>query len=54
MNDLQFAGRYQCLPVRCSGRVISLQNEHSIDKDAFLTAQITKCQMITNSEWKLF
>jgi hypothetical protein len=30
MNDLQLAGRYQCLPIRCSGRLISLQNEHSI------------------------
>jgi hypothetical protein len=30
MNDLQFAGRYQCLPIRCSGRLISLRNEHSI------------------------
>jgi hypothetical protein len=28
MNDLQFAGRYQCLSIRCSGRLISLQNEH--------------------------
>jgi hypothetical protein len=28
MNDLQFTGRYQCLPIRCSGRLISLQNEH--------------------------
>jgi hypothetical protein len=30
MNDLQFAGRYQCLPIRCSGRLISMQNEHSL------------------------
>jgi hypothetical protein len=30
MNDLQFAGTYQCLPIRCSGRLISLQNEHPI------------------------
>jgi hypothetical protein len=30
MNDLQFAGRYQCLPIRCSECLISLQNEHSI------------------------
>jgi hypothetical protein len=30
MNDLQFVGRYQCLPIRCSGRLISLQNEHPI------------------------
>jgi hypothetical protein len=30
MNDLQFAGRFQCLPIRCSGRLMSLQNEHSI------------------------
>jgi hypothetical protein len=30
MNDLQFAGRYQCLPITCSGRLISLQNEHPI------------------------
>jgi hypothetical protein len=28
MNDLQFAGKYQYLPIRCSGRLISLQNEH--------------------------
>jgi hypothetical protein len=27
MTVLQFAGRYQCLPIRCSGRLISLQNE---------------------------
>jgi hypothetical protein len=26
----EFAGRYQCLPIRCSGRLISMQNEHSI------------------------
>jgi hypothetical protein len=32
MNDLQFAGRRQCLPIRCSGRLISLQNEHPIDE----------------------
>jgi hypothetical protein len=25
INYLQFAGRYQCLPIRCSGRLISLQ-----------------------------
>jgi hypothetical protein len=31
MNDLQFAVRYQCLPIRCSGRLISLQNEHFIE-----------------------
>jgi hypothetical protein len=31
MNGLQFAGRYQCLPIRCSGRLISLHNEHSIN-----------------------
>jgi hypothetical protein len=30
MNALQFAGRYQCLPIRCSGRLISLQNEHAV------------------------
>jgi hypothetical protein len=30
MNDLEFAGRYQYLPIRCSGRLISPQNEHSI------------------------
>jgi hypothetical protein len=30
MNDHQFARRYQFLPVRCSGRLISLQNEHPI------------------------
>jgi hypothetical protein len=29
MNDLQFAGRYQCLPIRCSVRLISLHKEHS-------------------------
>jgi hypothetical protein len=28
MNDLQFAARYQCLPIRRSGRVITLHNEH--------------------------
>jgi hypothetical protein len=27
MNDLQFAMRYQCLPIRCSGCLVSLQNE---------------------------
>jgi hypothetical protein len=31
MNDLQFAGRYECLPIRCSGRLISLQNEQDHD-----------------------
>jgi hypothetical protein len=30
MNDLQFAGRYKCLPIRCSGRLISLRNEHPV------------------------
>jgi hypothetical protein len=30
MNDLQFAGRYQCLSIRYRGRLISPQNEHSI------------------------
>jgi hypothetical protein len=30
INDLHFSGRYQCLPIRCSGRLISLQNEHPI------------------------
>jgi hypothetical protein len=28
---LQFDGRYQCLPIRWSGRLISLRNEHSIE-----------------------
>jgi hypothetical protein len=31
MNDLQFARRYQRPPIRRSGRLISLQNEHPID-----------------------
>jgi hypothetical protein len=31
MNDLHFVRRYQCLPIRCSGRLISLQNEYPID-----------------------
>jgi hypothetical protein len=30
MNDLQFARRYQCLPIRCSEHLISLKNEHTI------------------------
>jgi hypothetical protein len=30
MNDLRFAGRYQCLPIGCFGRLISVQNEHSV------------------------
>jgi hypothetical protein len=30
MNDLNFAGRYQCLQIRRSGRLISLHNEYSI------------------------
>jgi hypothetical protein len=30
MNDLQFVVRYQGLPIRCSGRLISLHNEHSL------------------------
>jgi hypothetical protein len=30
MTDLQFAAIYQCLPIRCSGRLMSLQNEHSV------------------------
>jgi hypothetical protein len=39
MNDLQFSGRYRCLPIRCSGRLISLHNEHyiywvALEKDA--------------------
>jgi hypothetical protein len=34
MNVLQFAGRYQCLPIRSSGRLISLHNEHSIRRDS--------------------
>jgi hypothetical protein len=29
MNDLQFAGRYQWLLIRCSGHLISLHNEHT-------------------------
>jgi hypothetical protein len=33
MNELQFAEGYQCLPIRCSGRLISLHNEHSICED---------------------
>jgi hypothetical protein len=28
MNDLQFAGRYQFMLIRCSGRLISMRNEH--------------------------
>jgi hypothetical protein len=27
MNDLEYAERYQCLPIICSGWLISLQNE---------------------------
>jgi hypothetical protein len=30
MNDLQFAGGYKFLVIRCSGRLISLQHEHPI------------------------
>jgi hypothetical protein len=30
MNDLQFVGRYHCLSIRYSGRLISLHNEHSM------------------------
>jgi hypothetical protein len=30
MNALQFAGRCECLPIRCPGRLISLENEHPI------------------------
>jgi hypothetical protein len=30
MNDLHFAGRYQCLRIRCSGLLISLHNENFI------------------------
>jgi hypothetical protein len=30
MNDLQFAGRYKCLPISCSGLLISLQDEHPV------------------------
>jgi hypothetical protein len=30
MIDLQFDGRWQCLPIICSRRLISLQNEHPI------------------------
>jgi hypothetical protein len=29
MNDVQFAGRYQCLLIRYSRLLISLQNEQS-------------------------
>jgi hypothetical protein len=32
MNDIKYAERYQCLPIRYSGRPISLHNEHSIIK----------------------
>jgi hypothetical protein len=28
---IPFARRYQCLPIRCSGRLINLQIEHPID-----------------------
>jgi hypothetical protein len=31
MNDLQFAGRYQCLPIKCSGRLVSC-TMNSIDE----------------------
>jgi hypothetical protein len=30
VSDLRFTGRYQRLPIRCSGSLISLQNEHSV------------------------
>jgi hypothetical protein len=30
INDLRSSGRYQCLPIRCSGRLINPHNEHSI------------------------
>jgi hypothetical protein len=30
MNDLQFAWRYNCLPRRCSVRLIRLPNEHPV------------------------
>jgi hypothetical protein len=43
MKDLQFSGRYQCLPIRCSGRLISLHNEHSIEVviyNRFLTEEL--------------
>jgi hypothetical protein len=31
MNNFQFARVYQCLPMRCSGLLISLHNEHSVE-----------------------
>jgi hypothetical protein len=45
MNDLQFDGRYQCLPIRCSGRLISLHNEHSI----YVTEQSEEAATFVNS-----
>jgi hypothetical protein len=39
MND-QFAGRYQCLPIRSSGHLITLQNEHSLCLSVCLSLSI--------------
>jgi riboflavin synthase alpha subunit len=36
MNDL-----HQCLPIRCSGRLISLQNKHSKFKNCLHRCQLT-------------
>jgi hypothetical protein len=40
MSDLQYAGRYQCLPIRCSGPLIRLQNERPIYIHVLLTSAL--------------
>jgi hypothetical protein len=51
INDLQFAGRYQCLPI-CSGSLIRLQNEHPIYRPYLLAMKRSWRQWDGNLFWK--
>jgi hypothetical protein len=42
MSVLQFARRYQCLPLRCSGR-LNKQNEHPIVPHSELMYMYIRC-----------
>jgi hypothetical protein len=60
MKDRQLSGRYLCLPIRCSGLLVSLHNEDSIyvntklDKDWFRYSKSGGWGIFTDTEkvWK--
>jgi hypothetical protein len=51
MNGLQLAGRYQCLPIRCSGRLLSLRAMNTLyNPDVIIGTESWLRQEVSNAE----